>query len=149
MRVETYGRAPGPGFIWISRYWTGSNDDYVWIPGRWDGFHEDGTVGNLGVGFGVETAITGRMGADASRYYIVHADLKSNPHFALDRQIQEGWERTRPPTKMQLRPEVNGLFKVSTGNLPSSSVRCTMGSDRSASAVIRRTRFDVLTAREL
>jgi hypothetical protein len=36
IRVETYGPAPGPGFLWIRGYWVWRTGAYVWIPGRWE-----------------------------------------------------------------------------------------------------------------
>ena len=36
IQVETYGPAPGQGFIWIQGYWGWTNNAYVWVPGRWD-----------------------------------------------------------------------------------------------------------------
>lgn len=36
LRVETYGPAPGPGFVWINGYWNWGGNNYVWVPGRWD-----------------------------------------------------------------------------------------------------------------
>jgi YXWGXW repeat-containing protein len=36
IRVETYGPAPGPDFVWITGYWAYRSNAYVWVPGRWD-----------------------------------------------------------------------------------------------------------------
>ena len=36
LRVETYGPAPGPGYIWIKGYWGYSGGNYVWQGGRWE-----------------------------------------------------------------------------------------------------------------
>ena len=36
VRVETYGPAPGPGYLWINGYWGYRGNAYVWNPGRWD-----------------------------------------------------------------------------------------------------------------
>jgi len=36
LRVETYGPAPGAGYIWIQGYWGYSGNNYVWMPGRWE-----------------------------------------------------------------------------------------------------------------
>src|SRR5580658_1460864 len=35
-RVESYGYAPGPGYVWVPGYnsWAGSN--YHWVGGRWE-----------------------------------------------------------------------------------------------------------------
>lgn len=35
-RVETYGPAPGPGYIWIKGYWGYSGGNYTWQDGRWE-----------------------------------------------------------------------------------------------------------------
>jgi hypothetical protein len=34
-RVEYYGVAPGPGYVWVPGYWQWSSNTYVWVPGRW------------------------------------------------------------------------------------------------------------------
>ena len=34
-RVEVFGVAPGPGFVWVDGYWNWSGSRYVWAPGRW------------------------------------------------------------------------------------------------------------------
>jgi WXXGXW repeat (2 copies) len=36
VRVETFGVAPGPGFVWINGYWGYRGSAHVWIPGRWE-----------------------------------------------------------------------------------------------------------------
>jgi hypothetical protein len=36
IRVETYGPAPGPGYIWITGYWGYRSNNYYWVPGRWE-----------------------------------------------------------------------------------------------------------------
>ena len=36
IRVETYGPAPGAGYIWINGYWGYRGNNYYWVPGRWD-----------------------------------------------------------------------------------------------------------------
>ena len=36
IRVETYGPAPGPGYVWVNGYWGYRGNAYVWSPGRWD-----------------------------------------------------------------------------------------------------------------
>jgi hypothetical protein len=35
VRVEAYGVAPGPGFVWVSGYWGSRGGAYGWVPGRW------------------------------------------------------------------------------------------------------------------
>jgi hypothetical protein len=35
VRVETYGPAPGPGFVWVNGYWGWRGNNYVWVGGRW------------------------------------------------------------------------------------------------------------------
>jgi hypothetical protein len=35
VRVETYGPAPGPGFVWIGGYWGWRANTHVWVPGYW------------------------------------------------------------------------------------------------------------------
>lgn len=34
-RVEYYGPAPYPGYIWIGGYWRWAPRGYVWVRGRW------------------------------------------------------------------------------------------------------------------
>ena len=36
LRVESYGAAPGVGFVWINGYWGWRGNNYAWIPGRWE-----------------------------------------------------------------------------------------------------------------
>jgi len=36
IRVENYGRAPGPGYIWVNGYWGFRGNDYYWVSGRWE-----------------------------------------------------------------------------------------------------------------
>src|SRR3954471_17253534 len=36
VRVESYGPAPGPGYVWIRGYWGYRGNDYVWNPGHWE-----------------------------------------------------------------------------------------------------------------
>ena len=36
IRVEAFGLAPGPGFLWVRGYWGWRANDYYWIPGRWE-----------------------------------------------------------------------------------------------------------------
>ncbi|HLJ17988.1 MAG TPA: hypothetical protein VKV15_26055 [Bryobacteraceae bacterium] len=33
-RVEAYGYAPGPGYVWVSGFWDWRGQ-WVWAPGRW------------------------------------------------------------------------------------------------------------------
>ena len=33
-RVEVYGYAPGPGYVWIDGFWDWRGR-YVWVPGYW------------------------------------------------------------------------------------------------------------------
>ena len=35
VRVEAYGVAPGPGFVWIQGYWAFRAGGYAWVPGYW------------------------------------------------------------------------------------------------------------------
>ncbi len=35
-RVEVYGVAPGPEFVWINGFWGWAGHGYVWTPGRWE-----------------------------------------------------------------------------------------------------------------
>ena len=34
-RVEVYGLAPGPGFVWVGGYWGWGGGGYAWTPGYW------------------------------------------------------------------------------------------------------------------
>jgi hypothetical protein len=34
-RVERYGYAPGPGYVWIPGYYTWGGSSYNWVAGRW------------------------------------------------------------------------------------------------------------------
>jgi len=34
-RVEAYGYAPGPGYVWIQGYWRWGGRGYAWAPGYW------------------------------------------------------------------------------------------------------------------
>ncbi len=34
-RVEYYGAAPYPGYIWLGGYWSWAPSGYVWIRGHW------------------------------------------------------------------------------------------------------------------
>lgn len=36
VRVEAYGPAPGPGYIWLNGYWGYRGDNYHWVSGRWE-----------------------------------------------------------------------------------------------------------------
>lgn len=36
VRYETYGPAPGPGYVWINGYWGWRANNYYWMGGRWD-----------------------------------------------------------------------------------------------------------------
>jgi hypothetical protein len=36
IRVETYGPAPGPGYVWVNGYWGYRGGRYEWVGGRWD-----------------------------------------------------------------------------------------------------------------
>jgi hypothetical protein len=36
LRVETFGPAPGPDFLWVSGHWGWNNGAYMWTPGRWE-----------------------------------------------------------------------------------------------------------------
>ncbi len=38
-RVEVYGVAPGPGYVWIGGYWNWAGGRHVWVPGYWDRPH--------------------------------------------------------------------------------------------------------------
>ena len=33
--VETYGVAPGPGYVWIGGYWNWVGGRHVWVGGHW------------------------------------------------------------------------------------------------------------------
>lgn len=35
IRVESYGSAPGTGYVWINGYWGYRGNNYVWNAGRW------------------------------------------------------------------------------------------------------------------
>jgi hypothetical protein len=35
IRVESQGRPPGSGYVWINGYWGYRGNDYVWNAGRW------------------------------------------------------------------------------------------------------------------
>ena len=35
VRVETYGPAPGAGYVWINGYWGLRGNAYAWVPGYW------------------------------------------------------------------------------------------------------------------
>ncbi len=34
-RYETYGYAPGPGYVWVGGYYTYRGGGYAWVPGEW------------------------------------------------------------------------------------------------------------------
>ncbi len=34
-RVEYYGAAPYPGYVWLNGYWNWAPSGYVWIGGHW------------------------------------------------------------------------------------------------------------------
>jgi len=34
--VERRPPPPGPGYVWVSGYWTHQHGRYVWAPGRWE-----------------------------------------------------------------------------------------------------------------
>jgi len=36
IRVETYGPAPGPGYVWMNGYWSYRDNNYSWVSGRWE-----------------------------------------------------------------------------------------------------------------
>jgi hypothetical protein len=36
VRVEAFGAAPGPGYVWINGYWSYGGGGYAWVPGRWE-----------------------------------------------------------------------------------------------------------------
>lgn len=36
LRVESYGRAPGPGYGYIQGYWGWQGGNHAWVPGRWE-----------------------------------------------------------------------------------------------------------------
>jgi hypothetical protein len=36
IRVESYGPAPGPGYVWINGYWGYRGNNYTWVGGRWE-----------------------------------------------------------------------------------------------------------------
>lgn len=33
--VETYGVAPGPGYLWLGGYWNWEGGRHVWVGGHW------------------------------------------------------------------------------------------------------------------
>ena len=35
LRVEAYGVAPGPGYVWTPGYWGWRGNAHVWVGGRW------------------------------------------------------------------------------------------------------------------
>jgi hypothetical protein len=35
LRVETYGPAPGPGYVYVNGYWGYRGNGYYWAPGAW------------------------------------------------------------------------------------------------------------------
>ena len=35
VRVEAFGVAPGPGYVWAQGYYTYRGNNYVWVPGGW------------------------------------------------------------------------------------------------------------------
>jgi hypothetical protein len=35
VRVEAFGPAPAPGYVWINGYWGWRGNNYVWFPGRY------------------------------------------------------------------------------------------------------------------
>lgn len=37
--VETYGVAPGPGYIWAGGYWNWEAGRHVWVGGHWESPH--------------------------------------------------------------------------------------------------------------
>ena len=34
-RVEVYGLAPGPGYVWVGGFWDYRGNAYGWTPGYW------------------------------------------------------------------------------------------------------------------
>ncbi len=38
-RVEEYGPAPGPGFVWIGGYWGWAGGRHEWVGGHWEHEH--------------------------------------------------------------------------------------------------------------
>jgi hypothetical protein len=36
VRVETYGPAPGPGYVWVGGYWAWRGGGHEWVPGHWE-----------------------------------------------------------------------------------------------------------------
>lgn len=36
VRIEAYGGAPGPGYVWINGYWRYRGGGYAWVPGQWE-----------------------------------------------------------------------------------------------------------------
>jgi hypothetical protein len=35
VRVEAFGPAPGPGYVWVGGYWGWRGGNYTWIGGNW------------------------------------------------------------------------------------------------------------------
>ena len=35
LRYEVVGVGPGPGFVWISGYWSPAGGRHAWVPGYW------------------------------------------------------------------------------------------------------------------
>lgn len=35
IRVEAYGAAPGPGYVWVNGYWGWRGGNYEWVRGNW------------------------------------------------------------------------------------------------------------------
>ena len=66
LRVETYGPAPGPGYIWITGYWGYSGGNYVWQEGVGSNRLAGGASGKTAVGNATVTAIAGVKDAGAS-----------------------------------------------------------------------------------
>ena len=38
-RVEVYGVAPAPGYVWIGGYWNWVGAQHVWVGGHWEAPH--------------------------------------------------------------------------------------------------------------
>jgi hypothetical protein len=36
VRVEEYGPAPGPGYVWLGGYWAWRGERHEWVPGHWE-----------------------------------------------------------------------------------------------------------------
>jgi hypothetical protein len=36
VRIETYGAAPYPGYIWAGGYWNWVGGRHEWVPGHWE-----------------------------------------------------------------------------------------------------------------